>query len=59
MHRATNSTPQIAKRYESHVPFPARAKASGMVMVGEVVGAMVETDWASVSSGERLCCLRP
>jgi len=30
-----------------------------MVMVGEVVGAMMEMDWAKVSSGERLCCFRP
>jgi hypothetical protein len=30
-----------------------------MVMVGVVVGAMVEIDWASVSTGERMPGRRP
>jgi hypothetical protein len=29
-----------------------------MVIVGVVLGAMVETDWARVSRGERMFCLR-
>jgi hypothetical protein len=36
------------------VPCPARAKTRGMVSAGEVLGAMVEMDWARVSTGERI-----
>src|ERR1700744_765108 len=41
------------------VPSPASAKTSGTVSVGDVLGAMVETDCASVSSGERVPARRP
>jgi hypothetical protein len=42
----------VASKYASHVAFPASAHTSGIVATGVVVGAMVETDWASVSIGE-------
>jgi hypothetical protein len=53
MHNATSSTAIVASTYASQVPFPANAQTSGTVAAGVVVGAMVETDWASVSIGER------
>src|SRR5580700_9057604 len=53
MHSATSSTAPVASTYASQVPFPARAHTRGMVATGVVVGAMVETDCASVSIGER------
>ena len=53
MHSATNNTAMVASRYASHVPFPASAQTRGIVAAGVVVGAMVETDCAKVSSGER------
>src|ERR1700722_3213436 len=59
MQRAIRSMAQVAKRQASQVPLPARAKTSGTVMVGEVVGAMVEMDWARVSMGERMFGRRP
>ena len=49
----------VARRYASHVPLPASAQTSGMVAAGVVVGAMVETDCARVSSGERAPRRRP
>src|SRR5579864_4017981 len=44
----------VASTYASHVPLPASAHTSGIVAAGVVVGAMVETDCASVSMGERI-----
>jgi len=38
---------------------PASAQTSGMVAAGVVVGAIVETDWASVSMGERISRRKP
>jgi len=35
------------------LPFPASAQTSGIVATGVVLGAIVETDCASVSIGER------
>jgi hypothetical protein len=52
MHTATNSTATVASKYASHTPFPASAQTSGIVAAGVVVGAIVETDCASVSIGE-------
>ncbi len=44
----------VARTYASHVPLPASAQTRGIVAAGVVVGAMVETDCASVSMGERI-----
>src|ERR1700690_2415192 len=52
MHKATSSTATVASTYASHTPFPASAQTNGMVAAGVVVGAIVETDCARVSSGE-------
>ncbi len=52
MHNATRRIAAVASTYASHVPFPASAQTNGMVAAGVVVGAMVETDCASVSIGE-------
>jgi hypothetical protein len=49
----------VASTYASQVPFPASAQTSGMVAAGELVGAMVETDWANVSIGERISRRKP
>ena len=49
----------MAKPYATQVPLPARAKTSGIVRTGEVVGAMAATDWASVSQGVRMLWRRP
>src|SRR5580658_4973671 len=43
----------------SHVPSPANAKTSGMVITGAQVGAMLATDCASVSLGDRTAGLSP
>jgi hypothetical protein len=59
MHNAMSAMPTMARAYANHVPAPARAKTRGMVKVGEVLGAMVETDWASVSKGDSTFCLNP
>src|SRR5271155_5782318 len=59
MSKATRPRPAVARRYTSHVPLPASAKTSGIVIAGVVVGAMVETDCASTSSGERTPCRSP
>src|ERR1017187_2390801 len=52
MQTAPSSTATVASKYASQVPFPASAQTSGIVAAGVVVGAIVETDCASVSSGE-------
>jgi hypothetical protein len=54
MHKATKKIATVASAYASHVPLPASAHTSGIVAAGVVVGAMVETDCASVSRGERI-----
>ena len=54
MHSATRSIATVASAYASHVPFPASANTRGIVAAGVVVGAMVETDCARVSRGERI-----
>src|SRR5579871_1298185 len=59
MHHATSRIADIARRYASHVPLPARAATSGIVAAGVDVGAMVETDCASVSIGERASPRKP
>ena len=59
MHNATSRIAAVASTYASQVPFPARAQTSGMVAAGVVVGAMVETDCASVSIGERISRRKP
>jgi hypothetical protein len=59
MHNATSNTATVANKYASHVPFPASAQTSGMVAAGVVVGAMVETDCARVSMGERIPGRKP
>ena len=59
MHHPTSNTAAVASTYASHVAFPARAKTSGIVAAGVVVGAMVDTDCASVSMGERMFCRKP
>ena len=59
MHKATSSTAEVASTYASQVPLPAKAKTSGMVATGVVVGAMVETDCASVSIGDNISRRRP
>jgi hypothetical protein len=40
----TSVTASVAKIYTSHVPFPASANTSGMVIAGVAVGAIAETD---------------
>ena len=52
MHQATSRIATVASTYASHVPLPASAHTNGIVAAGVDVGAMVETDCASVSSGE-------
>src|SRR5216684_7028241 len=52
MHHATRRMAAVASTYASQVPLLAKAQTSGMVAAGVVVGAMVETDCASVSIGE-------
>ena len=59
MHSATISVQAVAPTYESHVPFPEVAKTRGIVSVAVAVGAMVEIDCASVSSGPRTSCCSP
>ena len=49
----------MASTYASHVALPASAHTSGIVAAGVVVGAMVETDCASVSMGESTPRRRP
>ena len=44
----------VARTYASQVPFPASAQTRGIVAAGVAVGAIVETDCASVSMGERI-----
>jgi hypothetical protein len=41
------------------VALPAKAQTSGMVAAGVVVGAMVETDCASVSIGDNTSHRKP
>jgi len=41
------------------VALPAKAQTSGMVAAGVVVGAMVETDCASVSIGDNTSRRKP
>lgn len=53
MHNATNRIAPVANTYASHVPFPASAHTSGIVAAGVVVGAIVDTDCASVSIGDK------
>ena len=57
--KPTRSMTAVVIPYTNQVPLPARAKTRGMVSEGEVEGAMVETDWARVSSGERTAVWRP
>src|SRR5271154_4049717 len=52
MHNATSKTAPVASTYASHVPFPASAHTSGIVTTGVLVGAIVDTDCASVSIGD-------
>src|SRR5579859_6118568 len=54
MHNATRKMATVASTYASQVPLPARAHTSGIVAAGVVVGAMVETDWAKVSKGDKI-----
>ena len=59
MHNATSKMATVARTYASQVPLPASAKTSGIVAAGVVVGAIVETDCASVSMGERIPWRKP
>src|SRR5579872_912120 len=59
MHHATSRIADIARRYASQVPLPASAATSGIVAAGVDVGAMVETDCASVSIGESASPRKP
>jgi len=59
MHNATSRIAIVASTYASHVPLPANAQTRGMVAAGVVVGAIVETDCASVSIGERMSRRNP
>ena len=59
MHNATRKMATVASTYASHVPFPASPQTSGIVAAGVVVGAIVETDWANVSMGERIPRRKP
>jgi hypothetical protein len=52
MHHATSRIATMASKYASQVPLPASAATSGIVAAGVEVGAIVETDWPSVSIGE-------
>src|SRR5271165_914119 len=52
MHSATSKIAAVASTYASHVPFPASAHTNGIVAAGVVVGAIVDTDCASVSIGD-------
>ena len=47
----TSVTASVAKMYTSHVPLPASANTSGIVIAGVAVGAIADTDCASVSHG--------
>ena len=59
MQSPTSSTATVASTYASQVPLPASAHTRGIVAAGVVVGAMVDTDWASVSIGERISRRKP
>jgi hypothetical protein len=59
MHHATSRTAPVASAYANHVALPAKAHTSGMVAAGVVVGAIVETDCASVSMGLNTSRRRP
>jgi hypothetical protein len=47
-----NTTPAVASRYASQVPGPDTPYTRGITTMGEAVGAMLDTDCASVSTGE-------
>src|SRR5580704_9980370 len=55
----TSVTASVAKMYTSHVPLPASAKTSGIVIAGVAVGAIADTDCASVSQGPSTCRRKP
>ena len=55
----TSVTASVAKIYTSHVPFPASANTSGIVIAGVAVGAIADTDCASVSHGPSTCLRSP
>jgi hypothetical protein len=59
MSRAIRVTCTVAKAYAAQVPFPAKAKTSGIVRIGEITGAMAATDWARVSQGVRMLWRKP
>src|ERR1700730_9295849 len=59
MHNATRTMATVANTYASQVPFPASAHTSGIVAAGVVVGAIVETDCARVSMGDRIPRRKP
>src|ERR1700686_5543312 len=59
MHSATKKIAMVANTYASHVPLPASAHTSGIVAAGVVVGAIVETDCARVSMGDRIPRRKP
>src|ERR1700719_1115287 len=59
MQSATRKIAMVANTYASHVPLPASAHTSGIVAAGVVVGAIVETDCARVSMGERIPRRKP
>ncbi len=59
MHSPTRNIAPVASTYASQVPLPASAQTSGIVAAGVVVGAMVETDCARVSMGERIPRCKP
>jgi hypothetical protein len=59
MHKATRRIATVASTYASQVPFPASAHTKGIVAAGVVVGAIVETDCAKVSIGDRMPLCRP
>src|ERR1700722_15123383 len=59
MQSATRKIAMVANTYASQVPLPASAQTSGIVAAGVVVGAIVETDCARVSRGDRIPCRKP
>src|ERR1700722_9210028 len=59
MHKATRKMAIVARTYASQVPLPSSAHTSGIVAAGVVVGAIVETDCARVSRGERIPRRKP
>ena len=59
MHNATSKIADSANAYASQVPLPASAQTSGIVATGDVVGAIVDTDCASVSIGESAPLRKP